>query len=972
MSNIDYVSEAKEIISKYCNVKETDDLQSAKLQRTGIFDSFYSEFIICFEIKVHELFLELMKQEFIVNINEVVQECLYSFRSDLIDICKKILISEIFKMRENGLLKGETKFDRYEYFDRLLTGKKKLQIIEENPVMAYLIVNKINTKINHIGECLERLAYDFDVIKKEININNKVLKNIKLDEGDTHNNGKSVIILEFNDGYKIVYKPHPMSSDESFGRLVEYINNSNYLKYSLKVAKSINKGPYGWQEFITYKECDSVEQVKAHFYRFGALTAIFNMIRSKDFHYENLIAHGEFPIPIDLETILSNRKFYINNNDSYTLADAFAIEIDNSIFGTLMIPQNLEMLKFQVDMSGLNGGISSTEDNLEFIRILNTGTDEIGYEKVIGHIDAKQNRVMMNGEIIELYDYIPDIILGFDECYEFFIHNKKELTDRIKNNEIFKGEYRQVLRATVKYIKFIDAAIHPVYTKSFNDRLKVFSILYGKGELNEETKNRITAEINQLCNNDVPYFWLDFNSRNLYCAEGTCLVNYFEKTMCELILNRINLANRMDKEKQILYLKGSIASIINIKDSSKYKYSYSCNALGNISIDDNDSCYLNMARKMAEYIENRCIYNSSEGKCSFMALNVQNDGTIKYGPLNRNLYEGAGVILFLAHLAKIDGNDKYKRMIDGILFGYDELYNKPEFRITSHSVFTGMGSLLYIYYNLWSVFKERDYYVKYLECISSILEMNFSGIDIINGSAGLSLVLANIYDKEKSNLLLELMQKCGESLYLEVSDILKSHLTGFSHGYAGFSSALFALGHHLNKEEYYVLAKELIQKENQYIDYEKGNWMDLRDNKEADPVYWCHGASGISLSRIISREFLKDCDKTILDKDIEMGVKKILKDGFTANLSQCLCHGSFGNIDCLLFIAKKTGDVTLSELVNNLAKTECKKILDKGIECANPIKVETINFMLGLSGIGYELLRLHDNSIPSVLALEVL
>ncbi|GAA0748806.1 type 2 lanthipeptide synthetase LanM [Clostridium oceanicum] len=973
MLKVNYINEIKKVLD--FSGKNTYNTQFENLEESKIFDNFYKEFIKYFEFQLNNILSEFSNEQFNINVDKILLNCMESFRNDMIGICNKILISEIYKMKEKGELVGKTKVDRYSYFNNLLDGKMKLKIIEENPVLDYLIINKINTKLAHIKECLIRLKKDFIEITDKFDIDIKLINKLLLDEGDTHNNGKSVIILEFDKGIKIVYKPHSMDSDESFNRLVDYINKSNYFKYDLKTANSINKNDYGWQEFITYKECESKEEVKAYFFRIGMLIAVFNLIRSKDFHYENIVAHGGYPVPIDVETIISNRENTLDNEKCLNLISRnFAMEVENSIYGTLMIPQNLEMINFPIDMSGLNGGLNS-ENDIELSKIINVGTDEIGYQKIKANIDEKQNRVKYKGNLIEIKDYISYIIVGLDKGYEFIIGKREELIDLIKNNKIFKGKYRQVLRATAKYVKFLDAAIHPLYTSKFENRNKIFSYLFGHSKISNKLRKRIESEISQLYVNDVPYFWTEFNSKDIYGADGTCIPRYYDKTMCELIIDRIKLADQMDKQKQILYLKSSIASLIKIQDSNKYKENYSSVILNDFKVsNDKKIKYIEISKKIADYLQNLCIWNSKKDKCTFMALNAQNDGAIKYGSLNRNLYEGLGIVLFFATLYKETKGSSYKKIIDGILNGYDEIYMDSISEIKSSGVFTGIGSLIYIYYNLWVIFKEKKFYDKYRKCLEKILKLDFTEreFDVIHGAAGLSILLSNIYLKERDSFILDLMNKCGEKLYFELKDKSKKHLTGFSHGYAGYSTALFVLAYYLNNDKYYKLAKSLINIENKYIDFKRNNWMDLRSNTNlADPVYWCHGAAGITLARILAKQYLKKEDKKILDNNIEMGLNKILKDGFDSNKNDSICHGIFGNLDCILVIAKKNHDKSLLKIIYNIADKECEAMVKNGIKCANPLKVETINFMLGISGIGYELLRLYNNNIPSVLALEV-
>lgn len=974
MMEVDCIAKVKEILEHFNETQIEGILQTDKLDKTNIFDNFYKEYLWYFEINLKSILSDLKNLDFGMKEDKIVFSCLQSLRNDLIDISKKILISELYKMKEKDQLIGKNKYERYEYFNSLLTGNKQLEIIEANPVMAFLIINKLQTKLNLIKECFERFACDYKEIKYAFDLDIKNLENIWLDEGDTHNDGKSVIILEFNYKNKLVYKPHTMAPDESFGKLVNYINDSRYLKCPLKVAKAINKGRYGWQEFIKHKQCDNINQIKDHFYRIGVLLSIFNIIKSKDFHYENIIANGEYPVPIDLETILSNSKNELSVHE-YGLAEAFVKEIDQSIYGSLMIPQNLEMFKFSVDLSGINGG-SYEAQSIEFTRILNTGTDEIGYERVKDSIGEKQNRVKYNGKVVELQEYIPDIEKGLSDGYDFFIENKEKLISLIMDGKVFSGEYRQVLRATANYVKFIDAAIHPVYTNDFESRIKVFNYLYGKGQLTDERKTRVNSEINQLLKNDVPYFWAKFDTHDLHSADGTCLKDYYQRTICESVVGKIQLADKKEKEKQILYMKASIASLISIQNSNKYTEKYANDIFSNMVEHHNKSDrYIQIAKKIGEYLADMAIWNSDKDKCSFMALNYQTDGCIKYGPLNVKLYEGSGLLLFLSQLSRLTGDNKYKKIVESAILGFDELFNKIELQITSEGVFTGIGSLTFTYYSLWTITKDKLFYDRYKECLKRLIDFDFSKsevIDVIDGVAGLSIMGSNIYEKENDDMLLELMEKCGEKLYSELAEEKDGYLTGFSHGYAGFSTALFMLAQHLNNEKYYNLGKDLVRKENEYYSEEKKNWKDLRPNHhEADPVFWCHGAAGVALSRAISKEYLKENDKCFLDRDIDLAVSKTLEYGFTSDMNQSLCHGSFGNIDCLLSVAIKTKDLELLERVYLTVDAECEKIIKNGIECANPLRVETINFMLGISGVGYQLLRLYDNNIPSILSLQV-
>ena len=53
--------------------------------------------------------------------------------------------------------------------------------------------------------------------------------------------------------------------------------------------------------------CASEEEIRRYYRRTGHLLCLVYALNGSDFHYENLIADGEHPVPIDLETICHHR-----------------------------------------------------------------------------------------------------------------------------------------------------------------------------------------------------------------------------------------------------------------------------------------------------------------------------------------------------------------------------------------------------------------------------------------------------------------------------------------------------------------------------------------------------------------------------------------------------------------------------------------------------------------------------------------
>src|SRR5699024_538068 len=79
-------------------------------------------------------------------------------------------------------------------------------------------------------------------------------------------------------------------------------------------------------------------------------------------------------------------------------------------------------------------------------------------------------------------------------------------------------------------------------------------------------------------------------------------------------------------------------------------------------------------------------------------------------------------------------------------------------------------------------------------------------------------------------------------------------IAGFSHGLAGVSYALGKLYKMTNYKDHISIIDNLIEVENNYYNGDIENWIDLRSedilNSNNSPIHWCHGATGIGLSRL--------------------------------------------------------------------------------------------------------------------------
>jgi lantibiotic biosynthesis protein len=266
-------------------------------------------------------------------------------------------------------------------------------------------------------------------------------------------------------------------------------------------------------------------------------------------------------------------------------------------------------------------------------------------------------------------------------------------------------------------------------------------------------------------------------------------------------------------------------------------------------------------------------------------------------------------------------------------------------------------------------------------------------LDIINGSAGLIHALLDIArdgELKQREQLLEAAVRHGEHLLALATrtaqgwswDTLgapnEPHLLGFAHGCSGIASALMRLGVATERQDFFAAAQAGLTHERSLFRPIEGNWPDLRSFVQPGPggeppcmLAWCHGAPGIGFARLALHRLLPNDGPIKEEADIAINSTTIsLTQPASGVGNSSLCHGDCGNADLLVLAADLLGRLALRDQAEAAGERMLERIEDLGMPwpCGTPSAVETPDLMLGLAGIGYFFLRLHDSvGIPTVL-----
>jgi lantibiotic modifying enzyme len=190
-------------------------------------------------------------------------------------------------------------------------------------------------------------------------------------------------------------------------------------------------------------------------------------------------------------------------------------------------------------------------------------------------------------------------------------------------------------------------------------------------------------------------------------------------------------------------------------------------------------------------------------------------------------------------------------------------------------------------------------------------------------------------------------------------------LTGLAHGAAGMGIALLEVAARTQRSDFYDIGAEAFAYEDSLLDRALGNWPDLRGSTPSFGVAWCHGAAGIGLSRLRALRLFgaSTPDSWVGAAEIALRTTRRTIERCDASIDATPCHGLAGLLEVLVSASQVFGDSQLLALARASWRRVAEERAGRQWSCGTPSRRPTPGLMLGLSGVGWTCLRLHDPSI---------
>ena len=887
-----------------------------------------------------------------------------------------------------------------EFVERMLRGKL-VSFFREYPVLARLLATVTMRWVEANAEFLHRLEADRDEIRRvfggDVDDLGQVTT-VQTSLSDPHNGGRSVMVLKFATGLKLVYKPKNLGSEEAYIRLLGWLNERG-APLPFRLLTVINHGSHGWVEFVEQLPCQDVAEAQRYFLRSGMMLCLGYALEGTDWHFENLIASGEHPVVVDMEAMLHHRARPADEDDASGARLLAMEQLANSVLRLGLLPEWRVGKDGDVayDMSGLGAG-DAQDVPYKIQKWEHVNTDRMTLEYTQGRMQGQASIPRMAETPLTLAEYGDDLVTGFRQMYQFLTEQRDALlAPDSPLHELGRQQVRFIFRGTRIYGLILKQLTTPVHLRDGADQSILLELLARAGLplWAQPTADQeppvfwplLAAERQAMEQTDIPFFTARADSDALVIGDRV-IEQFFVEPSIDLAVRRLQAFGQEDFERQVAIIRGVLYTHL-ARDTTAAPTDDDDESTAELSGCESLECEALVAEAMAiaEEIRARAI-TAEDGSATWIApiYNVQVE-RYQLKPAGYDLYNGTGgIALFLGAVDKVTGGTRYGDLARGAMHPLRHALERYGARLADQLGIGGASGLGSVVYALVQLSQFLDDPALLEDARQAALLITFERIaadktlDIIAGTAGASLGLLALQRVAPDPEILERAIACGRHLvdarvmaetgYRAWPTIGGKCLTGFSHGAAGIAYALLRLYETTGEAEFLDAAREGIAYEASVFVPEAGNWPDFRH--EEQPAFmsaWCHGAAGIGLARLGGLPLL---DTAGIRADVEAALQTTQQQG--AMGIDLLCCGTLGRLEFLLAAAERLSRPELTETARQHASGVIRRTRRRGsylIHHLLPDGVYSPGFFRGTAGIGYELLRLaYPDRVPSVLLWE--
>lgn len=857
----------------------------------------------------------------------------------LVRLAARTFVLELNVARVSGRLTGATGRERFADYVRVLSTGGLTALFDEYPVLARILAQTCQHAVDARLELLDRFVADRAAIVADLfdGTDPGRLLTVAADLGDSHQHGRAVALVRFTGGQTVVYKPRSQALQCHFTDLVRWLNDKiPWLE--LRPVAALARDGYGWLEFVSSRACTSVAEVDRFYRRQGALLALLYAVDATDIHYENLIAAGDQPVLVDVETL-----FHPTIAPATTAGpDPAQRALAASVTRTALLPHLLVGEHGALDVSGL-GGDKDTTFPFDAVNWDAGGTDEMRLVRRPVAFHGAVNRPRFDGRDIDPSEYRSALLSGFRAGYDALVAHRAELVgsggliERCADDEI-----RIVVRPTRSYTTLLDESTHPDLLRDGLDRERLYDVLWADAVHSPTLRRLVRHESAGLWAGDVPLFTGRPRSCDMWTSAGERIPGVLAGTSLDGVTAKIMNMDELDRLDQEWLITAAMATRAGPVD---HRGGDPAPAQAVSAVPDQQRL-LTAACGIADQIVARSMQDGQ--RANWLGLQLVDGQHWAIMPMGAGLADGySGVALFLAQLGQLTGSRRYRdlarkalRPVPRLLEAFTADHDLAAF--VGPGGFLGTGGISYALSRVSTLLDDHEIASWLPAAIELTGTMGESTPDIATGNAGGLLAMHAVHAETG----LESAANAAGILAGELAWNAESYQdgdfppTGFAGGPTGVA---------------YALRRHAGPGHPPHAPSPPGN----------DGYGWCSGLSGTLLAHA---DLLDESPDPATCAKVDRWVTALTERRPLRDAS--LCHGELGIAEPLVVLAQY-GHERAARGRTQYAARALGALDQYGPQCGTPNGVPCPGLLNGLAGIGYGLLRLgFAEQVPSILLLE--
>ncbi|MGH3158689.1 MAG: type 2 lanthipeptide synthetase LanM family protein, partial [Streptosporangiaceae bacterium] len=623
-------------------------------------------------------------------------------------IAVQTMVHELGVARAEGRLDGPDGRARFADFIRQQCEPAGLaDLFERYPVLARLLASASLQATRAAAELLTRFASDRSAVIGGLlgGFDPGPIVAIDSGLGDRHRNGRSVAAVSFADGRKVIYKPRSLAAHVLFGEVVAWLSQ-RVPRADLRTPSLIARPGYGWVEFIAPRPLTWPSEAGLFYRRHGMLLAALYALHATDMHCENVIACGDQPVVIDMETLL--HPFVTPPAPDRPGGDPAALALATSVHRTGLLPYLALGENGLSDQSGLGGGPDGkcpdgvldweppATDQTQLVRRPATGDAGL------------YNRPRLGGETIDPADHEQAVLDGFRLGYNAIVADRAGFAQLIESRG--DCEVRVIIRPSRGYARLLDESTRPDLLRDGRDRDDALDLLHQASAGHPVRRTLATHELIDLWAGDIPLVTSRPCARGLWTSAGKHLPGLLGRPALNCALATITAMGEVDRNDQEWVISASLATR---RETGGHRGAVPAQPPVTAAAAGDPDQLLAATCGLADRIVARGISDTdppgargsgnggSRPRVNWLGLQFVEDTQWMMLPMGAGLADGyLGVALFLAELASLTGIRRYtevaRRAVSGMPQLLGVLADRPDLLATVGCGITqGMGGISY-------------------------------------------------------------------------------------------------------------------------------------------------------------------------------------------------------------------------------------------------------------------------------------